>query len=88
MEDMTIVRFFVDKEKRGKTKRRAEWQYYVDNRRLYAGKDDIILLDVVLPGLAYKKKEWNANSLTEYLQGLPVPQEGRHTYYYVRGRNA
>ena len=81
MEEMTIVRFFVDKEKRGKEKRRAKWQYFMDNQVLKAGEGYLNLITVCLPGMAYKKKEWNTKMWTEYLQGLVVPPEGRCVYY-------
>lgn len=85
MEEMTIVRFFVDKEKRGKEKRRAKWQYFMEVQVLKAGEGYLKLITVYLPGLAYKKKEWNAKMWTEYLQGLVVPPEGRCVYYLYEG---
>lgn len=83
MEEMTIVRFFVDKEKRGKEKRWGGWQYYVSARRLQVRTELINLLEVDLPGFAYKKKAWTQKSRTRYLQGLDVPAEDVHTYYLL-----
>ncbi len=81
MEEMTIVRFFVDNEKRGKEKRRAKWQYFADNQVLKAGAGYLHLVTIYLPGMAYKKKAWNKKMWTEYLQGLTVPPEGGCVYY-------
>lgn len=83
MEEMTIVRFCVDKEKRGKAKRWGEWQYFVAARRVQVGTEYINLLQVDLPGFVYKKKVWTQKSRTRYLQRLDVPAEDERTYYLL-----
>ena len=81
MEEITVVRFFMDKEKRGKEKRRAQWQYYVDSTKIKTEAGSMKLITVYLPGGAYKKKAWTPKMWTEYLQGLALPPEGRYVYY-------
>ena len=83
MEEMTIVRFVVDKEKRGKEKRWGNWQYYKTESRKTVGNTPVNLLQVDLPGYFYKKKEWPLKKLTGYLRGLDVPEENSHIYYLM-----
>ena len=81
MEEMTIVRFFVDKEKRGKEKRWGSWRYFVSAKSALAGKEQVHLIEVRLPGFFYKNKTWTEKQRRIYLEGLCIPEEGTDTYY-------
>ena len=81
MEEMTIVRFFVDKEKRGKEKRWGSWRYFVSAKSALAGKEQVHLIEVHLPGFFYKNKTWTEKQRRIYLEGLCIPEEGTDTYY-------
>ena len=81
MEEMTIVRFFVDKEKRGKEKRWGSWRYFVSAKSALVGKEQVHLIEVRLPGFFYKNKAWKEKQRRIYLEGLNIPEEGIGTYY-------
>lgn len=81
MEEMTIVYFIVDKEGRGRHKRRGEWQYYLDSGAIYTKAGPVKVIRVRLPAYCYRKKRWKRADWTAYLRGLSVPPEGREVTY-------
>lgn len=83
MEDLTVVRFLVDKEKQGKEKRFGDWQYFVSAQTVRVGKKHITLWQVSLPGFAYRKRNWKEKSRSAYLNGLEIPVENEQTYYLI-----
>lgn len=90
MEDMTVVFFYVDekgsgrkrleKKRFGGWKWSKEWQYDVHCEKRKIGNGSLKIFCVGLP-FWEKDKKWTNSSLQQYLNGLPVPPEGRYVYY-------
>ncbi len=81
MEEMAVVRFVLEKEGRGKKRRRGKWEYHVDMERLHVSGIELVLYTVFLPFFCYKKREWTAEKFSEYYNGLPIPPQSREVYY-------
>lgn len=78
---MTVVRFMTDKDGCGRRKRRGNWQYRIENRKICGRDDAVCLFTVYLPAYSYKKKTWKEKDRIAYIRGIEVPSEGRNVCY-------
>lgn len=81
MEEMTIVYFVLGREITAKKKRREDWQYFVQEKRVQTPGGMLYLFLVQIPRFQYKNKNWKESALAEYLDGLALPIEGRNVLY-------
>lgn len=91
MEDLTVVYFVMDKEAAARQRGRGPWQYRVDTAVIVREPAQVTLTRVYLPEYSLKKmvfnrycrrQAWTAGDWQKYWEGLPIPPEGRETYYF------
>ncbi len=81
MEDLAVVYFVMEKDGRGKTKRKGIWQYHVDQKEISCAGRRVFFIKVYLPAFYYKKKMWTSETITAYMKELPIPLQGEKAYY-------
>lgn len=96
MEEFTVVYFVTDEKAVGRKKKGARWQYHVEKESFAgrnAAKQIVHFVTAYLPlyerrsrwerflGEKKGRESWRTEELREYMEGLPVPAEGREVHY-------
>lgn len=81
MEEYAVILFSVEAAQSGRHRRREKWNYQVTTREYPDGRDRLVLVEVVLPGLGTKGKPWKPEEKAAYLSGICLPAEGRRVCY-------
>lgn len=81
MEEFAVVYFMMEKEGRGKQKRKGPWQYRTEKKEIPCEGGMVLFITVYLPVFYYRKKKWTSETWTAYMQELPVPPQGEKVYY-------
>ncbi len=81
MEELAVVYFVMEKEGRGKKKRKSPWQYRTEKTTVFCEDKAVLFITVYLPVFYYGKKKWTSEAWDAYMQELPVLQQGEKVYY-------
>lgn len=81
MEELAVVYFVMEKEGRGKKKRKGAWLYRTEKREIPCQEGRVLFITVYLPAFYYRKRKWTSETWAAYMQMLPVPQQDEKVYY-------
>ncbi len=79
---MTVIYFALDQTAVGRKKRRGDWIYHTEQRKVQCGSEYFTVIIVYLPVFCRKKKKWNEKEWLAYFHGIPIPEENSRIRYH------